>query len=388
MAPLEYKYGLFPAMKTKKKKKEATKKPSHHLLLHSHTHTTLTLKTPTMNISTTNPTYHLPQDAVFLITGCSSGLGLALARKIASHPTHRLVATARDPSRLKALLLPAAAATTTTTTEDRILILPLDVTSTGSIASALDAVLAHPSFGRVDVLVNNAGHGLMGDAESSLPYHPSVPHSSDAENAKARALLETDFWGAAVMTLHAVRVMRDHNARAGGARGGLVLQVTSMGGFMGFAGNAYYNAAKFGLEGFTEALSREVRPEWNIHFTIAEPGGINTNYATSSMSLLANHPAYDASDSPTRVLAAYINDPEFRKSWARPESMAQAIYEVMSRGQPIPMRFPLGRLSWETLRVEVDNVAKEFDNMKDLSLSADGVEQAEYVETVRAFAMK
>jgi hypothetical protein len=66
--------------------------------------------------------------------------------------------------------------------------------------------------------------------------------------------------------------------------------------------------------------------------------------------------------------------------------MAQAIYEVVSRGQPIPMRFPLGRLSWETLRAEVDNVAKEFDSMKDLSLSADGVERAEYVEKVRAFA--
>lgn len=210
-----------------------------------------------MNTPTTKPAYTLPQDAVFLITGCSSGLGLALSRQIANHATHRLVATARDPSRLKALL---------PLQTGRILILPLDVTSTASTASALDAVLSHPRFGRVDVLVNNAGHGLMGDTEASLPYHPSAPHSSDAEHAKARAVVETDFWGAAMLTLHAVRVMREDNARGGGGQGGLVLQVTSMGGFMGFAGNAYYHAAKFGLEGFTEGMSREVRPEWNSEY--------------------------------------------------------------------------------------------------------------------------
>lgn len=106
------------------------------------------------------------------------------------------------------------------------------------------------------------------------------------------------------------------------------------------------------------------------------------------MSLLANHPAYDAPDSPARMLAAYVNDPDFRKSWSRPESMAQAIYEVVSRGQPIPMRFPLGRLSWETLRAEVDNVAKEFDDVKDLSLSVDGVDQANHADIVRAFVSK
>ncbi|KUI55896.1 hypothetical protein VP1G_03333 [Cytospora mali] len=334
--------------------------------------------------TTTKPTYTLPKDAVFLITGCSSGLGLALSRLIANHPTHRLVATARDQAKLESLLLG-----NTTKTNDRILILSLDVTSTNSITTALATILTHPGFGRMDVLINNAGHGLMGDTETSLPYHPSVPHSSDAEHAKARAVVEVDFWGAAAMTLHAVRVMREDNARnGGGPQGGLVLQVTSMGGFMGFAGNAYYHAAKFGLEGFTESLSREVRPEWNIHFTIAEPGGIDTNYATSSMSLLANHPAYDAPDSPARVLAAYIDNPEFRRSWSRPENMAKAIYEVVSRGQPIPMRFPLGTVSWQTLRAEADNIVKEFDDMRHLSVSVDSVEQAEHVERVKEFASK
>ncbi|ROV99510.1 hypothetical protein VMCG_06427 [Cytospora schulzeri] len=335
-----------------------------------------------MTTPTTKPAYHLPQDAVFLITGCSSGLGLALAQLIANHPTHRLVATARNPSTLKTLLSPPADSTT-----DRILILPLDVTSTPSITSALDAVLSHPGFGRIDVLVNNAGYGLMGDTESSLPHHPSVPHSSDEEHAKARAVVETDFWGAAVMTLHAMRVMREDNAKGGGRQGGIVLQITSMGGFLGFQGSAYYHASKFALEGFTESLKQEVRPEWNIHFTIAEPGGIDTNFfSTSRKALLANHPAYDAPDSPSRVLEAYLNGPEWPNSCSRPESMVKAIYEIVSRGQPLPMRFPLGAISWEMLRAEVDKVGKEFDDVKDLSVSVDTADQSEHLEIVKGLA--
>lgn len=111
--------------------------------------------------------------------------------------------------------------------------------------------------------MNNAGYGLMGDTESSLPYSSGVPNSSDEEHSKARGVVETDFWGAANMTLHAMRIMREDNAKNGGKQGGLVIQISSMGGFVGFPGNAFYHAAKFAVEGFTESVSREVRPEWN-----------------------------------------------------------------------------------------------------------------------------
>ncbi|KAJ0118860.1 hypothetical protein J7T55_013116 [Diaporthe amygdali] len=251
------------------------------------------------------PVYNLPADAVWLITGCSSGLGLSLAQLIAAHPTHRLVATARNPSKVIDAL----------PSNPRVLVVALDVNSPDSITAALDTVLKHPGFGRIDVLVNNAGYGVMGDSESALPFSPEVPGSSDEEHAKARGMVETNFWGTAIMTLHAMRIMRENNARNGGNQGGLVIQITSMGGFIGFPGGAFYHAAKFAVEGFTESVSREVRPEWNIHFTIAEPGGIDTNFATSSLSALANHPAYDAPGSPARVLAAYVDDPEARKSW-------------------------------------------------------------------------
>lgn len=103
--------------------------------------------------------------------------------------------------------------------------------------------------------MNNAGYGLNGDTESSLPSAPE-------EHAKARLLLETNFWGVANLTLHAMRVMREVNPLSG-QRGGVVLQITSMGGFVGYPGSAYYHAAKFAVEGFTESVSKEVRPEWN-----------------------------------------------------------------------------------------------------------------------------
>lgn len=78
---------------------------------------------------------------------------------------------------------------------------------------------------------------------------------------------ETNFWGLAQLTLHAMRIMRETNA-ACGQQGGVVIQISSMGGFMGFAGNAWYHAAKFAVEGFTESVSREVRPEWNSKFLL------------------------------------------------------------------------------------------------------------------------
>lgn len=238
------------------------------------------------------PTYTLPADAVWLITGCSSGVGLALARLIAAHPTQRLAATARASSRLAALL-PSHA---------RVLLLELDVTSASSVASALDTVLAHPDFGRADVLgksltrencretgyaqadtprpaspVNNAGYGLSGDTETSLPPSAAItttPPSllSEGGHAKARALVETNFWGVAHLTLQAMRIMRETNSlpdeNGGGRQGGVVVQISSMGGFVGYPGLAWYNAAKFAVEGFTESVSREVRPEWNSMFNV------------------------------------------------------------------------------------------------------------------------
>lgn len=120
-----------------------------------------------------------------------------------------------------------------------------------------------------------------------------------------------------------------------------------------------------------------------VHFTIAEPGGIDTNYATSSMSTLAKHPAYDAADSPARMLAAYVDNPEARKSWSRPEAMSNAIYEMASRGKPVPLRFPLGAVAWQVLRAKAESTVEEFAESRALSVGVDGTEHAKEVEKVK-----
>ncbi|KAM0209980.1 hypothetical protein ACHAQI_006092 [Fusarium lateritium] len=128
-----------------------------------------------------------------------------------------------------------------------VLKLQLDITSQPAINTAITTALER--FGRIDVLVNNAGHGLIGEAEATT-------------NVQARNVFETDFWGTVNLTLKALKVMREENEKTGSA-GGVIMNITSVGGFIGLPGNSFYNASKFGVEGFTEAVSRELRPEWN-----------------------------------------------------------------------------------------------------------------------------
>lgn len=101
------------------------------------------------------------------------------------------------------------------------------------------------------------------------------------------------------------------------------------------------------------------------------------------MSTLAKHPAYDAPDSPARMLAAYVDDPEARKSWSSPEAMSKAIYEVASRGRPVPLRFPLGAVAWEVLKAKAESTVNEFAENRALSVGVDGTEQNKDVEKVK-----
>ncbi|KAI1127082.1 retinol dehydrogenase 8 [Nemania abortiva] len=300
----------------------------------------------------TSHLYSLPQDAVWFITGCTSGIGQALAELVASHPTNRLVATARNSSKLSGLFKKS----------DRVLTVDLDVTSEEAIDAAVNSAVA--KFGRIDVMVNNAGYGLMGDTESML---------QPKGLAKARKVVETDLWGTIRLTVQAVRVFREENPKTG-QQGGVVLNVTSLGGFAGFPGTAFYHAAKFGVEGLTEAISKEVRPEWNIHFCIIEPGGTRTNFAGSgSMDWLPSHPAYAAADSPTRVMEGYVTDPNMQKTWTPAERVAGAMYQVVAgaKDKSIPMRLPLTHGAWLVVKDKVVAVDKELEEVKELSLSVE-----------------
>ncbi|GKT44295.1 putative oxidoreductase [Colletotrichum spaethianum] len=297
------------------------------------------------------PVYNLPDDAVWFITGCSSGMGQALAQIVASHPTQRLVATARNVSRLSGIV---------PTNDSRVLLTALDVNSAESIKAAFDSAVA--TFGRIDVVVNNAGYGLMGDTESF------VTNAEDMD--KARKIVDTNFWGTAQVSAHAVRVFRDENPKSGQV-GGVVLNVTSIGGFAGFPGSAFYHASKFAVEGYTESLSKEMRPEWNIHFCIVEPGGTKTNFAGDNMSWLSSHPAYTAPDTPTRLLEGYVKSPDMQATWAPSEHVAAAMYEVVARKQAIPLRLPTGAPAWSVIKDKCEEVDKALLEIKDLSFAVD-----------------
>ena len=123
----------------------------------------------------------------------------------------------------------------------------LDVTSLKSIGAAIDATLA--KFGRIDVVVNNAGYTLAGDTEA-------------AEDADSRAVLDTNFWGMVDVSKKAIGIMRDVNPKSG-QQGGVIVNISSMGGWSGYPGQAFYHASKFAMEGWAESVAKELPAAWN-----------------------------------------------------------------------------------------------------------------------------
>ncbi|KAI9701469.1 MAG: hypothetical protein M1836_001524 [Candelina mexicana] len=296
--------------------------------------------------------YKLPSDAVWFITGCSSGIGQALAQLVAQSP-NRVVATARKASTLEAL-----------PSNNRVLKLELDVTSISSIDAALRATLE--KFGRIDVVVNNAGYTLAGDTES-------------AEDGESRAVFDTNFWGMVDVTKKALGIFRDDNPKTG-QQGGVVVNMSSLGGWSGFPGQSFYHASKFAMEGWTESVAKELPASWNIHLTNIEPGGVKTNYATSSLKRTAKrHPAYSDPSSPTNQLMGYMQSEQGRSMWAEPSALAAAIYQVVGRGLRIPIRVPLGADAWGMVSKDLEDIKKDLDELKDISL---GVGEAKQLETI------
>lgn len=188
---------------------------------------------------------------VWLLTGCSKGLGRALAEHVLAQG-HRCVVTARNIASISSLCarFPATQA----------LALELDVTQPAQIANVLQATLA--AFGAVDVLVNNAGFGLNAGVE-------------DAEETAVRDLFETNFFGMAAMTRAVLPTMR-------GRRKGHIVNVSSISGRVASAGSAYYAATKFAMEGLSQGLAKEVEP-LGIRVSVIEPGPLRTDFQGESM---------------------------------------------------------------------------------------------------------
>lgn len=179
---------------------------------------------------------------VFLVTGTSSGFGKNLVEEILSQGD-KVVATTRNKSNLDF----------ERATKDNYVSVVLDVTKKESVDQAFEIALK--TFGRLDVVVNNAGFGLCGPFEEL-----------DADQISQQ--MNVNFFGCVNVTRKAMQVMREQKPA-----GGLIQQISSMAGQRGMPTFSIYCASKWALEGFTEAIAQEVKPDWRIRFTCIEPGG-------------------------------------------------------------------------------------------------------------------
>ncbi|GAA3748489.1 oxidoreductase [Plantactinospora mayteni] len=273
------------------------------------------------------------QERVWLITGCSAGFGrhLALAALAAGD---RVMATARDVGQLADLVESAP---------DRVRTARLDVTDQASVDSAVAATLA--AFGRIDVLVNNAGHGSVGAVEElTMP--------------ELRALLDVMFFGAVAVTKAVLPHLRGQGA-------GAIVQMSSMGGQVTMPGFGAYCAAKFALEGLSEALAAEVAP-FGVRVLIVEPGAFRTEFGGRRMHRSGVIEAYRVSTGMTRAAVDGMDGTQP----GDPAKAARAVVEVLDAAEP-PLRLALGHDAVESIRASQDRRRADLDGWEKLSRSTD-----------------
>lgn len=243
-------------------------------------------------------------DTVWFITGSSRGLGRSLTAAVLAHG-HHVAATARRPEQLADLVAEYG---------DRILPLALDVTNNEQIAQAVAAAVAY--FGCLDVVVNNAGFGITGAVEGYT-------------EEQVRSQLETNLYAPIAVTRAVLPQLRQQ-------RSGHILQIGSMGGRVGNPGAAIYQAAKFGLGGFSEALAKEVAP-LGIRVTCVEPGGFRTDWAGDSMTYAPEVPGYETTVGP-RI--AMLQGGTF-EPMGDPDKAAQVMLKLVEDPAP-PVHLLLG----------------------------------------------
>ncbi|QIX00635.1 hypothetical protein AMS68_006152 [Peltaster fructicola] len=272
---------------------------------------------------------------VFLITGSSTGFGYHYVEK-ALKEGDKVIATARDSSKLKY----------DSATEDNFLALDLDVTKQESIDAAFEKGLK--KFGRIDVVVNNAGYGLSGEFES-------------LSEKQIRTQMEVNFFGLINVTREALKVMREKNSPPGGK----IQQITSIGGQVGVPTFTIYCASKWAIEGFTEALNQELKPEWGIKLTCIEPGGFRTDWAGRSMAFGENkNPAYDHIDAKKQM--GERNGTQA----GDPPKGARAMWELAHMEEP-PLRVVIGTDAYKTIHKKLDTYKENYPKYEKLSNSTD-----------------
>jgi NAD(P)-dependent dehydrogenase (short-subunit alcohol dehydrogenase family) len=271
---------------------------------------------------------------VWFITGCSTGLGRALAERVLKQD-YRCIATARDPTQIADIVRAFP---------DTSLALALDVTDAGQREDAI--ARAEKSFGGIDVLVNNAGHGYSAAVE-------------EGDEKDIRRMFETNFFALAAMTRLVLPGMRLR-------RSGHIVNISSIGGLVGNPASGYYNATKFAVEGLSQALAKEVGP-LGIRVSLIEPGPFRTDFQGRSMTSVA------------KPIDAYAQTAGARRAQLRassgkqvgdPTRAADAIIKVVEASDP-PLHLVLGSNGVQRVREALQEVLRSVDEWETVSLSAD-----------------
>ena len=273
-------------------------------------------------------------EKVWLITGCSTGFGRELAIFTISKG-YRVAVAARNTDDVKDIVKG---------NEDKAIALKLDVTKAADIKAAVQKTL--DTFGRIDVLVNNAGIGYFGAVEES-------------EEDAIRNMFEINFFGLVKMIQETLPVMRAQ-------RSGHIVNISSIGGLVGFPAVGFYNATKFAVDGLSESLAKETAP-LGIKVTIVAPSGFRTDWAGRS-----------ANNSPV-VITDYATTAEANKNNIRgysgnqpgdPARAAQAIVKAVESNDP-PLRLLLGAAALKGARNKIALLNKDFDTWEETTVWAD-----------------
>ncbi|WP_266183988.1 SDR family NAD(P)-dependent oxidoreductase [Dyella humicola] len=242
----------------------------------------------------------------FLLTGSARGLGRSIAIAILD-AGHQIIATARKPNKLDDLVARYG---------NRIFSVALDVTDFEAAQRAVKAGVER--FGRLDVLINNAGFANVGAVE-------------DMPMEAIQSQLNTNFIGSVHTIKAALPLFREQGA-------GQIIQISSIGARIATPGAAAYYASKWALSGFVESLAQEVKP-LGIKVTAMEPGGMKTEFAEdSSLTIFPSQPAYDATAGATGKM---MKSPDYLEYYADPERVAAVVMKISELDEP-PVRLLLG----------------------------------------------
>jgi NAD(P)-dependent dehydrogenase (short-subunit alcohol dehydrogenase family) len=271
---------------------------------------------------------------VWFITGCSTGFGRELAKLIVGRGWWAVV-TARDRTKVADLAEGA---------EDRVLALSLDVTAPHQIAESVRA--AQDRFGRIDVLVNNAGYGYQSSIE-------------EGEEDKIRAQFDANVFGLFALTRAVLPVMRAQ-------RSGHILNITSVAGFVGFPASGYYAATKHAVEGFSDSLAAEVGP-LGIRVTCVAPGPFRTDWAGRS---LVQTPSTIPDYAETAGARLKATSEKSGTQAGDPVRASEAMIRVTEMADP-PRHLVLGAWGYDAVTARLKRALSEIEAWRETSLGAD-----------------